>query len=82
VNHSFVHDVAREVVVLHRLERARADVQRHEGPLDTVPLERRHDGLVEVQAGRRGSDRAGLARVDRLVTLAVARLGVTRDVGR
>ena len=27
-------------------------------------------------------DRAGIARVDRLVTLAVARLGLTRDVGR
>ncbi|MNL30805.1 hypothetical protein D3C87_1525630 [compost metagenome] len=39
-------------------------------------------GLVEVQAGGGGRDRAGLAGVDRLVAVVVAGVGRMRDVGR
>jgi len=42
----------------------------------------RKELVVEVQAGRRRGDRARMTRVNRLVTLAVARVARVRDVGR
>ncbi len=71
-----------EILVAHRLKGAGADVQRDVREAHAARIERGQHRVVEVQAGGRRGDRAGLARVDRLVALAVARLGVAPDIRR
>jgi hypothetical protein len=51
-----VHPVRREVLGLHRLERARADVQRDESRRDSRGAQRPEQRLVEVQPGGRRGD--------------------------
>jgi hypothetical protein len=55
-----VHPVLGEVLDAHRLERAGAHVQRQRRALDAHRVELRQQRLVEMQAGRRRGDRAGL----------------------
>ncbi|KGD43715.1 hypothetical protein DO70_6589 [Burkholderia pseudomallei] len=77
-----VHPVLGEVFDAHRLERARADVQRERRALDAARLERGEHRVVEVQAGRRRGDGARVRGEHRLIAGLVGRVGRVLDVRR
>ena len=77
-----MHPVLGQVLGLHRLEGARADVQRHERLLDAAICERLEQRRIEMQAGGRCRDRAPDARVHGLVALGVFGDRRVGDVGR
>lgn len=77
-----VHAVLAEVVHPHRLEGAGAHVQREPGAVRAVGLDAFEQSLVEMQAGRGRSDRAGVAREHGLVARLVGFAGGALDVGR
>ena len=77
-----VHPVFGEVFAAHRLEGAGADMQREPAELDAQRLQPCEQGFVEVQAGGGCGDRAGRARVDRLVAVAVHGFVAARNVWR
>ena len=77
-----VHDVVFQLVDPHRLEGARAHMQRDEGALHAQGVQLVQRGLIEVQAGGGRRDGAGFARVHGLVAGVVAGVGLVRDVGR
>ena len=54
-----MHPMPRQILVLHRMEGAGADVQRDECAVDAAGGERGQDRLVEMQAGGRGGNGAG-----------------------
>jgi len=76
-----VHHMVFEIVRPHRLEGARADVQRDERPRDAARLELGEGPLVEVQARGGRRHRAGFARIDRLIALPVGAVRRPIDIG-
>ena len=70
-----MHLVLRHVVDLHRQECAGADVQGDTGRRHPPGGERGEQGLVEMQRGGGGGNGAGLVGPDRLVIVAVLRVG-------
>ena len=66
-----VHDVVFDAVHAHRLERPRADVQRHEGHLNTLGAQLFQQRFIKVQARRWRRHCARLLAVDGLIQLAV-----------
>ncbi len=79
-----MHAVLGRILRLDRQECPRPDMQRHESAVDAGGVECLEQALGEMQAGRRRGDRAFLARIDRLVVLAVALVfrPLGRDIGR
>ena len=84
-----VHLMVGQPLCAHRLEGARAHVQRHGGGLHALGLQRRQHLVVEVQRRRRRGHGAGVAGEDGLVALGVLdRVGIdlgvllALDVGR
>ncbi|CAM2144622.1 hypothetical protein PT2222_160105 [Paraburkholderia tropica] len=77
-----VHRVIGDVFHAHRLERARADVQRERCALHALGVELREQRVVEVQARRGRGHRARILREHGLVAGFVAGVGVVRDVWR
>ena len=77
-----MHHVGREIVHLHRLERAGPDVQveRHHG--DALGAERVQQLGREVQPGGGRRNAAFVLGIDRLVALAVSRPSRAPDIGR
>ena len=66
----------------HRLERARADVQRHLRQLRALVFQRGQQRVGEMQTRRRRGHRALMLGVDGLVTRVVGCVGSTLDIGR
>ena len=77
-----MHAVLLDVVDAHGLKRARADVQRDVSELDARLAAGLQDRRVEMQAGGRRGNRAGLAREHGLVALAILEFGRAGDVRR
>ena len=71
-----------DVVGAQRLEGAGPHVQRDPGAVDAALAERLEQRLVEVQTRRGSGDRAGLARKEALVALAVKSIGHAANVRR
>src|SRR5437764_1196757 len=77
-----VHGMGSDVVGAQRLEGAGPHVQRDPGAVDAALAERLEQRLVEVQTRRGSGDRAGLARKEALVALAVECNGRAANVRR
>ena len=77
-----MHGVLIQILAAHRLESAGTDVQGQCGAENSARRECREQRFVEVQAGRGRRHRAGHAREQALVTLAIAGVRRARDVGR
>ena len=71
-----------DIVDLDRPERAGADVQRDECERHAARLQRVQRLLIEMQAGGRGCDGAGVPRVNRLIARRVILTSGARDVRR
>ena len=77
-----MHAMLGEIVDAHRLKSPGSDVQRHERRAHSHFAATREHRFVEVQTGRRRGDRAGLARIDRLIARRIVRFCRPRDVRR
>src|SRR5579863_83014 len=66
----------------NRLKRAQAHIERDFADLDSALAQTRKHRLRKMQAGRRRSDSAAVARKNRLVSLAVERFIFALDVWR
>ena len=77
-----VHPVPTQVFLAHRLERARAHVQGERHDRHALAADPSDQILVEMQPGRGCRHCPRHARVHRLVTLLVFRLGVAVYIGR
>src|ERR1700692_2106783 len=77
-----MHPMLREILHAHRLERARANMQRQRRALHAASVESGKERRVEVQACRGRRDRAGISCIDRLVAGFIEGIGIVFDIRR
>ena len=77
-----VHLVLMKIVHPHRLERPRADMQRHMPKLHATLAQSGQQGIIKMQARGGGSHRTNLASKHGLVALGIIRTGFALDIRR
>lgn len=77
-----VQPVLLHPLAVHRLKSSQSNMQRDLGSFDPALLNARKNFWSEMQSGSRSGHGSTLARIDRLISLAIARRIRARNVGR